>query len=127
MKPRYSFKSYDNSAFYKSKAWRTVSAAYLSSKAYICERCGKPASICHHRTWLNDSNVSDPAIALSFDNLEALCIDCHNAEHGLQHSIALFDSDGSIAAVKESQAAKDFRRESAKIDELLERLEKTTP
>jgi len=72
---------YGNSAFYKSKEWRKVSAAYMSSKYYICERCGKPAKICHHRIWLNADNVNDPEIALNMDNLEALCMECHNKEH----------------------------------------------
>lgn len=127
MKSRYSFKDYDNKAFYNSRAWQKVSAAYMASKAYICERCGKPASICHHRKWLDGSNVNDPNTALSFDNLEALCIECHNAEHGLQHSITLFNEDGSIARVKESQGAKDFKRQAEKIDDLLERLQKNDP
>ena len=120
------YKGYDNTAFYKGKAWRRVSAAYMASKCYICERCGKPASICHHRIWLNGSNVKDPYIALSFDNLEALCIECHNAEHGLRHNVTLFNSDGSIAKVKESQGAKDFKRQAAQIDGLIEKARKTT-
>lgn len=118
---------YGNTSFYNSKEWRRVSTAYMSSKLYICERCGKPAQICHHKTWLNGSNVNDPNIALSFDNLEALCIECHNAEHGLQHSITLFNEDGSIARVKESQGAKDFKRQAEKIDDLLARLQKNDP
>ena len=117
-------KGYDNTGFYKSKAWRRVSAAYMSSQAYICERCGKPAQICHHKKWLNGSNVNDPAIALSFDNLEALCIDCHNAEHGSRHSVTIFNEDGSIAKVKESQDAKDFKRQQAAIDDMLASLKK---
>lgn len=66
-------KDYNNSPFYNSKAWKRASAAYMASKHYICERCGRPAQICHHKTYLNGTNVHDPAIALSFDNLEALC------------------------------------------------------
>lgn len=120
-------KGYDNTAFYKGKAWRRVSAAYMSSKAYICERCGKPAQICHHKTWLNGINVNDPNIALSFDNLEALCIECHNAEHGLQHNVTIFNDDGSIAAVKESQSAKTFKRQQAAIDDMLARLKENDP
>ena len=120
------YKGYDNTAFYKGKAWRRVSAAYMASKCYICERCGKPASICHHKTWLNGSNVNDPNIALSFDNLEALCIECHNAEHGLQHNVTIFNDDG-IAAVKESQGAKTCKRQQAAIDDMLARLKKNDP
>lgn len=120
----YSFKNYDNSAFYNSKPWKRASAAYMSSKLYICERCGKPAKICHHKKWLNGENVNDPSTALSFDNLEALCIECHNAEHGPQHSVTLFDEDGNIARVKESQTVREFKESAAKIEELLQRLER---
>ena len=31
--------------------------------------------------YLTEQNVNDPYIALSWDNLEALCQDCHNKEH----------------------------------------------
>ena len=115
-------RAYDNKAFYKSAAWRKVSAAYMSSQMYVCERCGKPATICHHKTWLNGENVHDPNIALSFDNLEALCIDCHNAEHGAKHSVILFDEEGNIDRVKDSQEAKDFKRQQAAINEMLSKL-----
>lgn len=111
-------------AFYNSKKWRRVSTAYMTSQNYICERCGKPAVICHHKIWLNGENVKDPYIALNPDNLEALCMDCHNAEHGRQHSVILFNADGSIAGVKESQTAKNFDKERAAIDEMLDRLKK---
>lgn len=52
----------------------------------LCERCKaqgkyKPAEIVHHKTHLNAENVNDPRIAYGFENLEALCLDCHNAEH----------------------------------------------
>lgn len=124
---KYSFKDYDNSSFYNSKAWKRTSRAYMLSQNYICERCGKPAAICHHKKWLNGRNVKDPSIALDHSNLEALCIDCHNAEHSLQHSVTLFNSDGSIANVKESQAAKEFKQATAEIDKMLAMLQKNDP
>ena len=108
-----------NTAFYNSKEWRRVSAAYMSSKLYICERCGKPAQICHHKRWLNEKNVHDPETALSFDNLEALCIECHNAEHGLRHDITVFDSDGNVAEVKESAATKKYQSHRSQIDDVV--------
>jgi 5-methylcytosine-specific restriction endonuclease McrA len=67
--------------FYHSKAWRRLSRAFLLSQNYICERCGKPADIAHHRRHITPQNVNDPDIALNPASLEALCIDCHNAEH----------------------------------------------
>ena len=81
----------------------------MSSKSYICERCGAPAVICHHKQWLNDKTVHDPSIALSFDNLEALCQECHNAEHGLRHDVAIFNDAGELVDVKESDSTKSTR------------------
>ena len=112
---------YGNESFYSGKAWRRVSAAYMSSKSYICERCGAPATICHHKKWLNDVNVNDPGVALSFDNLEALCLECHNAEHGPKHDVAVFGSAGEIVAVKESESTKQYQRDRADIDDVVAR------
>ena len=115
---------YGNAGFYNSKEWRRVSAAYMSSKLYVCERCGRPAQICHHKKWLDDSNVHDPETALNFDNLEALCIECHNAEHGLRHDITLFDDDGNVATVKESVDTKEYQSRRDQIDDVVERARK---
>ena len=112
---------YGNTAFYNSKEWRRVSAVYMSSKLYTCERCGKPAQICHHKKWLNDRNVHDPSVALSFDNLEALCIECHNAEHGLRHDITVFDDAGNVVEVKESVDTKSYQKQRDQIDDVVER------
>ncbi len=68
-------------SFYKSKAWMKTQAAYMSSKNYICERCGGMAKIVHHKTYITPQNINDPNITLSWSNLEALCQDCHNKEH----------------------------------------------
>ena len=68
-------------AFYLSQNWKDTSRAYLLTQNNICERCGEPAKICHHKTYLTRENINDQAIALSWDNLEALCQDCHNKEH----------------------------------------------
>lgn len=68
-------------AFYNSKAWRRLSRAFLLSKDYICERCGQPAVIAHHRRRITIENIHDADISLNPANLEALCINCHNAEH----------------------------------------------
>ena len=65
-------------AFYNSAAWRKLSKAFLLARNYICERCGAPAEIAHHRQYLNPAN------------LESLCLECHNKEH--------FSNGGAIAA-----------------------------
>ena len=48
-------------SFYLSAAWEKTRAAYLMSQDYICERCGQPAKIVHHKHWLNRENINDMA------------------------------------------------------------------
>ena len=45
-------------SFYLSAAWEKTRAAYLMSQDYICERCGQPAKIVHHKRWLNRENIN---------------------------------------------------------------------
>lgn len=106
-------------SFYKSKAWINTSKLYLGSKFWICERCGKPAEICHHKIWLTPNNIKDFNIALSFDNLEALCMDCHNIEHMRTGAAVYFDDAGNIAHVKEDRTIAEHK--ATDIDLLLER------
>ena len=85
--------------FYTGKAWRDTQRAYMVSQHYVCERCGGMAHVVHHKTYITPQNISDPAITLDWRNLEALCMDCHNAEHGAGPACAeglRFDSKGNI-------------------------------
>ncbi len=109
--------------FYKTKQWKQTSRAYMQSKHYICERCGQPAVICHHKKWLNPGNVHNPEIALNWDNLEALCMDCHNKEH-FKKNRAVFDENGNMTGVKESGEIKNYKKDKAALDILLESLKK---
>lgn len=73
-------------AFYRSKRWQRCRAGYVASVGGLCERCLKrglivPGDEVHHRTRLTPDNLTDPAIAYAWDNLELLCRDCHKAEH----------------------------------------------
>ena len=81
--------------------WRRLSRVFLLSKNYICERCGLPAEIAHHRRYLTPRNVNDASIALNPDNLEALCMACHNAEHfGAGRAVVqglTFDENGDLS------------------------------
>ena len=85
-------------AFYLGKSWIDTRAAYMLSQQWICERCGEPAKVCHHKTWLTAKNISNPYISLSWDNLEALCQDCHNKEHHKKERATryTFDAQGNI-------------------------------
>lgn len=72
--------------FYNSTIWRKCAKDYLKYCNGLCERCKAngiyvPASIVHHRKHLTRKNRNDPRMAYGLDNLEALCIACHNQEH----------------------------------------------
>ncbi|MCD7888354.1 MAG: HNH endonuclease [Oscillospiraceae bacterium] len=83
--------------FYLSKAWRSTREAYYRYRCGVCERCGAAGDIVHHKIYLSPSNIRDPKIALSFDNLELLCQDCHNKEHlERQNERYSFDKNGNI-------------------------------
>ena len=96
-------------AFYNSPAWIRTRKLYAKSKDGLCERClakglYTPGKIVHHRIYLDDAGLRDPNIALSFDNLELLCQDCHNKEHNRKdpERCYSFDAYGNIIS-KESK------------------------
>lgn len=77
----------DAQKFYSSKAWQRCRDAYKKRVGGLCERCLKegkinPAEIIHHKIHLDESKLNDPSITLCFENLEALCRECHEKEHG---------------------------------------------
>jgi 5-methylcytosine-specific restriction endonuclease McrA len=41
----------------------------------------EPATQVHHKIRLTSDNLGNPAVSISFDNLEALCDQCHQDEH----------------------------------------------
>lgn len=85
-------------AFYNSAAWRDTREAYMVSKHGLCERCGKPGLIVHHRKALRPQDMNDPARTLGWSNLELLCHHCHDIEHMAKHNGARcgFDDDGNL-------------------------------
>lgn len=104
-----------DSSFYKSKAWITVRKTYALSKHCLCERCGKPVyvsgineyidkehrlkGIVHHKEHLNETNYTNDAIAYDGNNLELLCIECHNQEHfttDILRNGYSFDENGNL-------------------------------
>lgn len=89
---------------YKSKAWQKCRKAYAAQAGGLCERCiangvVTPGEIVHHRIHLNPSNVSDPEIALNFNNLELLCRNCHGKEHGNCEKRFKIDELGRVEAI----------------------------
>jgi len=72
--------------FYTSRAWRVCRENKLKESGGLCELCYSrglivPAVHVHHKIHLTAENVNDPAIALSTDNLMALCESCHAEQH----------------------------------------------
>ncbi len=73
-------------AFYKSKRWQQCRASYLKSVGGLCEKCYRkglivPATMVHHKVHITEKNINNPMVVLNWDNLEALCWDCHAEEH----------------------------------------------
>ena len=109
-------------SFYTGKQWKETSKAFMTSKNYICERCGAVATICHHIKYITPENITDPFITLNWENLEALCIDCHNAEHTGKASDFIFNYSGEVRAVKETPEINEFKKAQSAIDNLLNKL-----
>ena len=85
--------------FYASAIWHKQRAAYIRYRFGLCERCGMPGKIVHHRRELTPANIGDERVALGFDNLELLCQDCHNAQHHANDAAGeglAFDGNGDL-------------------------------
>ena len=91
--------------FYNSKAWQDCRDSFISHRVSIdggmCQRCeAELGYIAHHKEWLTPSNINDPMVSLSHDNLEYVCHDCHNKEHFATadpvRDDVMFDSSGNL-------------------------------
>jgi len=68
--------------FYKSKEWKVLRQKAMKSDNYECQICKskgnyKPAENVHHMKEVK----THPELALELDNLQCLCIRCHNEVH----------------------------------------------
>jgi 5-methylcytosine-specific restriction endonuclease McrA len=82
--------------FYKSKEWQLARQIKITQANGKCERCGMIGQEVHHKNRLTVNNVMDTSVSVSLDNLELLCRDCHNKEHGRFKKEILFDADGNF-------------------------------
>ena len=102
--------------FYESKAWKRVRLNICLAQSCLCARCGRACyvdglssyvpkekrliGIVHHKEYINDENESNDLIILDENNLELLCIDCHNKEHKKVNDITrndlMFDENGQL-------------------------------
>lgn len=84
-------------AFYNSAAWQQTRMSYMLSKHGLCERCGKPGLIVHHRKYLRPCDMNNPKRTLDYSNLELLCHACHDEEHlKRQKGRYSFDINGNL-------------------------------
>lgn len=89
--------------FYKSKTWQKCRQGYIASVGGLCERCLKnglinPAVIVHHKVHITPDNITDPSVTLSYNNLEALCRDCHAIAHAKHVKRYVVDELGRVTA-----------------------------
>lgn len=81
-------------SFYNSAAWKKCKTSYIKSVYGLCERCGKPGYIVHHKKHISRNSINNPDITLNHDNLKYLCLDCHNAEHEFNRQKKSATKDG---------------------------------
>jgi 5-methylcytosine-specific restriction endonuclease McrA len=102
--------------FYHSKTWVKCRSSFMTSKYYLCERCEGVAVICHHKTHITPANINDPNITLSWDNLQALCVECHNVVHGnsqVTQDGLRFDANGNLIKAPGNKNPANFPETSA--------------
>lgn len=96
--------------FYNSKPWKDCRASYISKVYGLCEHClarglYEPGYIVDHKVELNAENINDPMISLSHDNLQYLCLACHNTKtfgkHGVVREGLFFDEQGNLVEMDE--------------------------
>lgn len=112
---------------YKSKAWKEIRKYIWIKQSCTCNRCKRAVyvdglsqwippekrltGIVHHKKYLTDTNYTDPIIAYNEDNLEGICIDCHNQEHFNKRVIRKglwFDEQGNLTDIP-PRSTKDTR------------------
>ena len=55
-----------------------------------------PAYIIHHKEYITDLNYEDDNVFFNIENLESLCLDCHNKEHFGTKVDYTFDKEGNL-------------------------------
>lgn len=54
--------------FYKSSAWKKCREGFIKSVYGLCQRCGKPGHIVHHKEVLTQQNINDPILSRALAN-----------------------------------------------------------
>lgn len=65
--------------FYNSSEWRVLSRKRLQDDGYKCVKCNKIASEVDHIKAIQTPEGWE--LRLDYNNLQSLCLDCHNKKH----------------------------------------------
>lgn len=89
--------------FYNSKAWQDCRGSYISKVHGLCEHCKDitPGYIVDHIEEITPDNIGDPEITLNHENLQYLCLPCHNTKtFGKDYEVVReglgFDKEGNL-------------------------------
>lgn len=63
----------------------------------------KPGYIVDHITPINAINYNNPWITLNHDNLQYLCLECHNSKTFGAASRTKFDGEGNVIFISDTQ------------------------
>ena len=90
---------------YHTTAWRKLRRYYFEAQHGICEWCGMPGKIVDHIEPITLENKNDPDITHNIDNLQLLCLNCHNRKtfkkyYSTRNGFA-FDEQGNLIQVGE--------------------------
>lgn len=104
----------ENNWFYHTVAWKSFADYIRKSRHYICENCGAPGHIVHHKIHLTPKNIHDYSISLDETNVMLLCSKCHENQHDRQKKrhteerrIYTYDDDGNIISIVDNPLWKD--------------------
>lgn len=89
--------------FYRSKQWLKCRESYISTVFGMCEHCGEAGYICDHIEEITPDNINDPSITLNHENLQYLCLSCHNrktfGKYEPTREDVMFDENGDLVQV----------------------------
>lgn len=101
--------------FYNSAAWKKCRLSYIAKVFGLCEglNCGKPGYIVDHIIELTPENINDINITLNHENLQYLCLECHNTKTFQKHSVTaeglMFDEQGNLVEGNAVSSTKRIR------------------
>lgn len=73
----------------------------MKSVGGLCEDCMKEGRVTaaeevHHIKFITPDNINDPNVTLNWDNLVALCRECHRKRHGARQRRYEVDEWGRV-------------------------------